>query len=477
MRLFSFLLSSFVLLGVASELTAQDKNVLISEPVSIRNDFGYEIIGRLKDRILLFRDRSDDYEVQAYDVNMRLSWSRTLNDIEKRGSQILAVISSKNDFCVIFKMRRRGNTSLYLFKYDPGAVLIDSMLVKDYGERLFSTPALDMVRSEDQKTIAVFNTAERGLLEISCFRTDRMEILWESTYPMPTDFMDSQLKGIQLSNDGEMYVVSEYFNRRGRLDRHEMQIQRISEKAGGTIVVPLEEKYTTDVKFIIDNQNKQLVAGGLYGMRNRERSNGIFYLAVPFNNPDYRLKYTEFDPGFMSVLRQKETPDDKGVQDADVSHLVLRKDGGVLVIAERHHEIQRGAAAGRGFWRDGMRVVVDFYFDDLFAAALSPSGELLWNTVLHKKQYSQDDEGTYSSYFLLRDYSSLRFLFNDEIKYENTCSEYLLSPMGRYDRNSLLNTFSKSLRLRFRDGIQIGAGECIIPSEFRNKLRLVLLQT
>jgi hypothetical protein len=70
----------------------------------------------------------------------------------------------------------------------------------------------------------------------------------------------------------------------------------------------------------------------------------------------------------------------------------------------------------------------------------------------------------------------LRILFNDEIKYENTCSEYLLSPLGDFDRNSLLNTMGQGLRLRFRDALQISPSECLVPSEFRNKLKLVLVR-
>ena len=95
---------------------------------------------------------------------------------------------------------------------------------------------------------------------------------------------------------------------------------------------------------------------------------------------------------------------------------------------------------------------------------------------MHKKQYSQDDEGVFSSYFLHRSAGNLHFLFNDEIKYENTCSEYILSPTGAFDRNGLLNTVNQSLRLRFRDAIQLSATETLVPSEFRNKLRLVLIR-
>jgi hypothetical protein len=157
--------------------------------------------------------------------------------------------------------------------------------------------------------------------------------------------------------------------------------------------------------------------------------------------------------------------------------LALRQDGGALLIAERHHEIVRGTGAGRGFWRDGMRMIVDYYFDDLFVVAINPDGSLHWNTVLHKKQYSQDDEAIFSSFFLLKSPDRLHFMFNDEIKYENTCSEYVLNPIGEFDRNSLLSTVNQGLRLRFRDAIQISATECLAPSEFRNRLRLVLIRT
>jgi len=76
----------------------------------------------------------------------------------------------------------------------------------------------------------------------------------------------------------------------------------------------------------------------------------------------------------------------------------------------------------------------------------------------------------------MRASDKIHVLFNDEIKYESTCSEYLLSPVGGFDRNSLINTLGQSLRLRFRDALQLNTNECLIPSEFRNKLRLVLLR-
>lgn len=456
------------------------QNMLVSEPLAIRNDYGYEIIGRLRDRILLFRDKADEFEIQAYDLQMHFAWNRELDDIDRRGVQILNVVAGKNDFSIIFKVRRRGMTQLRVHKYDPGANLIDSMTLKNYGERLFSPPSLDVVRSEDRSCFAVYNNADRDALEITCFRLDRMQILWDKTLPLTEPFYDSDVDAMALSNTGDLFLVAEHNNRRGRLEDHDFRFLRVNAGADALTRVPMPNLLTCDVKFVYDNQNQRLIGVGLYGERNRERANGSFFLAVYPGGEAPFLRSEPFDNQFLDVLHGKDTPDDesggRGILDADVMQVVLRQDGGALLIAERHHEIQRGATAARGFWRDGVRIVIDFYYDDMLAIAFNPDGSTAWRTALHKKQYSQDDEATYSSYFLMRNDDHLRFLFNDEIKYENTCSEYVLSPLGEFDRNSVLNTFGQNLRLRFRDGLQLSPNECIVPSEFRNRLKLVLLR-
>ena len=449
----------------------------ISEGISIRNDFGYELIGRLRDRILLFRDKYDEFEVQAFDNQMRLVWNKEMNDLDRRGVQILAVIGGKNDFSIVHRVRRRGYTILRVHKYDPSATLIDSMTIKDYGERVFSSPVLNVLHSEDRNCFVVYNTAERSKLEVVCFRLDKMQVLWDKTVETEEGFYESKVEAMTLSNAGDFFLISESNNRRAKMERHEYNILQIGVAADRIIRVPLRDFLTADVDFEYDNRNRCLVGAGLFGERNRERANGTFYFRTVPGDTAQILRFEPFDDKFMSILRRKNVEDDtKGLEDAEVCQLVLRQDGGVLLLVERKHEIQRGAGAGRGFWRDGVRSVVDYYYDDVFVVALQPDGRAQWKTVLNKKQYSQDDEGTFSSFFLFRSADKLRFLFNDEIKYDNTCSEYVVNPLGDFDRNGLLNTENLSLRLRFRDALQLSATECLVPSELRNKLKLVLFR-
>ncbi|MBL7803492.1 MAG: hypothetical protein JNL02_07140 [Saprospiraceae bacterium] len=479
--IFTLLAALLVVLIIVAPARAQ-QNYMVSDALVIRNDYGYEIIGRVKDRILLFRDKYDEFEVQAYDNQMKLSWSRRLDDLDRRGIQILNVVGGRNDFSIIFKVRRHGITQLRVHKYDPGATLIDSMTLKNYGERVFFPPILDVVRSEDRNCFVVYNTAEREQLEMTCFRLDRMQVLWDKNVVLREPFYESDVDAMVLGNTGDLYLVSEHDNRKARIEEHDFRILRVNANTDQLLRAPLPGLLTCDVKFTYDNQNQRLVGAGLYGEKNRDRANGSFFLLAGPNLAAPMVRSEPFDNQFFDILRRRDTPDSddsspaRGIADADVTQLVLREDGGAILIAERHHEIQRGATAARGFWRDGARLVVDYYYDDVIAVAFNPDGTIPWKTILHKKQYSQDDEGSFSSYFLMRSADQLHVLFNDEIKYENTCSEYVVSPLGDFDRNSLLNTFGQNLRLRFRDAHQISVDECLIPSEFRNRLKLVYLR-
>lgn len=469
------LFALFCFLGGA--LHAQ--NVLVSDPVSIRNDYGYELIGRLRDRILLFRDRYESFEIQAFDNNMRLSWSKTLPDLERRDIQILSVTPGINDFSIIFKERKRSRAVLRVHKYDPGANLIDSVVIKDYGDRPYAPPVLNFVRSEDRNCFVVYNQAENNTLEITCFLLDKMIVLWEQKLIVQDGADAVELRSLVAGNKGEFFMLTESNNRKVRLSDHALNIWQIGNRGNTTIktTIGLPENFTRDAYFSYDNSHSALVGIGLYGEKNKDRVHGAFFIRYIPAADSTILRYEAFDERFFSILRRRDGDDGaRGIGDASAQKLILRQDGGALLVGERYYEIVRGTTTGRGLWRDGGRMIVDHYYDDLFILAFHPNGEIHWKTVLHKKQYSQDDEGVFSSFCLVQQPGRLHFLFNDEIRYENTCSNYVINPIGGFDRNSVFNTVGRDMRLRFRDALQINQEECIVPSEFRNKLRLLLVR-
>jgi hypothetical protein len=467
---------ALLIFGCYSSIFSQ--NITVSEPLTIRSDYGYELIGRMRDKILLFRDKFDDFEVQAYDNRLQFAWNKELEDIEKRGTQILGVFASKNDFSVIYKTKKKGTTYLRVHKYDPSANLIDTMTVKTYKDRIFETPVLEIVKSEDKNCFVVYTSIKNNQIEATCFRLDKMQLLWEKPIVLAYDYYETKVEDMTLSDEGDFFLVAEENNKRSKIEDHHINIHFLNGQIEGIKVLKLSKYLTSDLKFAFDNQNKRLIGAGLYSEKNVERANGSFYLSTSLTDSIFSLRYNPFDDQFISILRGKEVVDDnKGIGETIVQQIAIRKDGGVVLICEQMTELIRGSASNRSAIRDGGgRMIVDYFYNDIFAIALDPNGKTHWKTVLHKKQYSQDDDATFSSFFMLKMADKLRFLFNDEIKYENTCSEYLITPLGEFDRNSLLNTEDQNLRLRFKDGLQLNATECLIPSEYRNKLKLVLVK-
>lgn len=81
-------------------LTAQ--TITVSEDIVLKNDVAYEVIGELKDRILLFRDRVTEFEVQAFNTQMKMVWSKELQ-LDKKSPKSLGLVATKEDFTLFLE--------------------------------------------------------------------------------------------------------------------------------------------------------------------------------------------------------------------------------------------------------------------------------------------------------------------------------------------------------------------------------------
>lgn len=475
---------------------ARAQRITISEPINLKNDYSFELIGRFEENLVLFRDRLTEFELQIFDSQMRHITSKQLSNLGRANTRVLDVIGNSSDFVVLFHQKKKGRFLLKANKYDFEGTIIDSITIKDYGENVFSPPILELCKSEDKKMVAVYNVADYYHLDILCFEVDRMRVRWNQVLITDSNAIPVSLQHLPqttwssektdrfdlasvttlfaLSNDAKFFCLADVNNRKGRLEKHSLKIIALNSEASHAFEVPVSEFLSADIQIKVDNYNRRLIIAGLIADKIRDRVVGVFSVFLDCAANVTTLSTQRFDSQMLTILQHDENiVESSGIYHAKLSSIIQRQDGGYLLIGEIKEEIQRGASAGRGFWRDGARLVVDYYYDDIFVLAVDSIGSNQWSTVLHKKQYSQDDEGVFSSIFVLLQKKQLMVLFNDDIKYENTCSAYVIFPDGRYDRNSLMNTAGLGLRLRFRDAWQLSATECIVPSEYRNKLRLV----
>lgn len=450
----------------------------VSDEMIMRSDTEYDLIGKLGGQVLLLQDRDTKHFLTGFDRNMRQSWEK---ELELRGRNIRLLTSvAKQDgtgFHLLYLYRKSSRNYLQLDAYNPAGNLVDSTTLIDFG--VFSTaPQDEIYRSEDETKLLMLITEQQS--KVRCLGIDLEELVL--AYDMEIEpekfFFNDDFMQAEVDNDGTAYFIIERDNFRSKRKEHRYEVHTISpERQFGSFEVPMGDSLTYDIFFRYDNRNDRLTGAGLYTTKELVRADGYFWVNIDPDNPS--AARPDFTPFPLNLIRniegKKYNKKNPGIDELSVRDIVLRQDGGGLIITERNRQLERRSNASRNQVVNnfGIRPLVDYHYDELVVFSVYPDGEPHWSNILHKKQYSQDDGGVYSSYFLMENPRSLRFLFNDEIRFENTVSEYVVNGRGEFDRNSLFHTRDLDLRLRFRDGVQVAANEMILPSEHRNKLRLV----
>lgn len=467
----------FVLIMIAFQGFSQD--VQVSEEFAVRTDHYYEIIGKVSDKVLLFRKEASEFKVQTFSEDLKSSKEEKL-ELGKNYLKFIGIVPTSKDFTILFSYKDKGETYVKAHKYDSELTLKDSTTIRIFERRAFS-PTFQMTKSQNKQYCLLYNVDREKILETLVFDVNKMALTWEHNFAPKDFYYRSDFLDFFVANDGSGHLI---------LERDNEKIKRASNRFEFFSYFPdtekvehymlsMSEKLWYDVYFDYDNLNKKIVAGGLYANEFQTKTLGYFYLNInPRNEEEYILNYTAFDEEFVSeVLGKRKRSKKDGFSEVDIQEIVLRHDGGVLLIAERNREYVRQVSTVNAAYssRDYTGSQTDYHYNELLVFSIHPTGELHWKDILHKKQYSQDDNAMYSSYFLLKTRSNLRFLYNDEIKEENTVNEYIVTGIGKPDRKNIMNTQGAEMMLVMKNALQISADEIIIPSERRRQLKLVKL--
>ena len=471
MRILSLLLILFFVLP----LQAQD--VTLSEALPLRNEIAYYLVGKMRDKHLVLREKPANFTVNSFNDNMTMAWEKEL-ELEKRRPKIIEVFDKKDRFYILYTHRNKGELVIKAHKYDPAANLIDSVEVMNLGNTLV-TPKLSILQSENRNNIQIRVQTNPNDLQLIVFNIEEMRTLYDVVFDPPdlNPFLD--FHQLLIDNEGSSYLVVERDNRKGRRRGHRFSVfayQSYSDRKFN-FDINMGGMITYDVKFVYDNLNHNLVGAGYYSDKAYSRADGTFYVRSTIGDPSSRiLKFERFDSQLLETVEGKNKKQKRFLTEIRIKDIILRRDGGALIVGEKFKRLDSRNISGARV-SGGLGSLnpfnSDYFFDDLFIVAHSPGGQLDWTNFFYKRQYSKNDLGVFSSYYVMKTPSKLRFLFNDEIVQNNTVSEYIVDPTGKYDRKALLNANYQNVKLRFVNSKQVSSTEIIVPSEYKNELRLL----
>lgn len=463
-----------VLLGLLAGAPLVGQTIVFSDEFSLLRNSSYELLGAIADTTYLLIEQENQLEIKGFDPEMKALWTRRLA-LEARSPLFLASAMGRDSFTLFFSHVQQGETLVEAARCDARGKVdtVFQVFRFDSRERLAKE---NLILSEDRSKVLVWAILPGFDFVMSCFDLQAGKPLWTHKLAGNYRLWEQDFEQIVLDNTGLSWLIFAENNRNARSETA-FRFECLGKGEPSVFRVNMNGKHWTDVRFAVDNLNRHLVGAGLYSNKNTTAANGCFALTAALEGPDTAsVKFEVFRPEFLASLTGKKPKKrNPSVSDLKVRELVLRRDGGLLLVAEQFRFFVRRmnptpTTFGRVIPGDSQ---TDYYYDDLLLLSFNPGGTLHWKQVLYKRQVSRDDEGYYSSYFMMKTRNNLRFLYNDEIKTPTNVNEYIVNAKGEYERKSLMETGKDKLALSLRSAVQITNNVLIVPSERRNDLRLV----
>lgn len=452
------------------------QSVTVSKEMPLKSDLAYDLLGLVGDNILLYRDRGNHkYNVEVFDKEMAFVKERDIK-FEKKKVDVHGIVARDSSFNMMYSYKQDGEIIHMIRKYDGDMILQDSTelfrLPKTFKKKRYL-----LETSENKKFSILFNFEGDTKMEFYLIRHDSLDIFYKKILEVKDLDLRDRFKKVILTDRSEILILLEKKNSRYSKSENHLGLFILDRGASYRYTqINNHERVVSDVDMAFDNVNRRVCVVGLWHDKHKDSAKGYFYLNKPFITleEEEEMMLENFVPDFLAEANSKEIGKSAELKDFVLNQVTLRQDGGFIFFAESQRAYTRRTSYQSTYGRgEGLSGWMDHFFEDVVAIAVHPDGKEHWRRVLFKKQFSQDDSAIFSSYFLMKTPSRLKLVFNDEIKNNNTVSEYILDPIGRFNRNSLLSTDYQNLKIRFADAIQISSNEFIAPSEKNRKLSLV----
>lgn len=469
----TLLLLAIAFFSVCTPLEAQRLD--LSPEIPMRSSTEFSIIGRVQDYNLVLLQENDKFQVLAFDEEMSRAWERDIV-LERKSTDLLDVVTDGRSIAMYYYYKHRGEVFLQVRRYDERMMLIDSSQIKQFDRRPFS-PTPKLYVSQNKQKVAFVNVQSDSKLEIQLYDAQLDSTIIDMVYS-PVGFSHrNDFFDFLVDDEGGMHVILTKDNKKIKQAFNRLEVTSFAPNSQNfrQYNLDFQGRLWYDMELTYDNRNQQIIGAGFASTKSGAEAHEVFYLRLPQTESDSNmLVFTPFDPDYLTLLLGRNLDKNIGLSEVDIRQIIPRIDGGVLLVAERNRRYIRNVNSYYSMYNRSQNAVqVDYHHDEVLLFSLHPDGQIHWNEVLHKKQYSQDDDGEYSSFFLMLNRSNLRFIYNDAIQRHTTAYEYVVSPSGQMVRNSLFNTKRYRLMLLMRDACQVSSDAVLIPSEYKSRLKLL----
>ncbi|MEO9004765.1 MAG: hypothetical protein ABI288_08505 [Ginsengibacter sp.] len=490
----------FLLFISISVYTASfSQQITYSQPESQDSrNLDFEIIGKIHDNFLIYKNIRNSYSICTYDNSMRL-----IDRVDMRfmPDKILNIdFISYPDFAwLIYQYQKRNIVHSVAVKINADGKLLsdprdlDTTYINFFADnKIYST-----IYSEDKSKIMIYKIQRRnGKYDFTTLLfNDSLELIHKSKIPTDFDDRKDMFSDFFVDNSGN-FVFTKGNKSTTRDYIQDLSLVTKSPQSDSFELngFDLAGNYLDAIKLKIDNVNKHYVINSLYYTKKRGNVEGIFTAVCDFDTRQLVSQYLQHLGDSVRTVAKNDGSNKTALNDFFIRDVILKKDGGFILTAEDYYSQSRSSPWNRYDYLYGYPSFSPYnyymyspysyggygrypyysnsnqqryYYNNVLVLSMDKTGKTNWASVVNKTQYD-DETDNFLSYLVTISGGKIHFLFNELQRRTLLLTDQSVAPSGKVTRNPPLKSLDRGYEFMPRYGKQVSAKQIIIPCTFRN---------
>ena len=438
----------------------------------------FTVAGKVGEKLYVYRGSSDGYYLDAYNAAMERQATVILDFMPRRafGTKF---ITYTDKIIVLYQVTESSRVIQYATLLDADGRLVKDPVQVDEVKASFlggRSGLYNYAISHNKQHIVIYGAGTRGA-ELSA------RVVWLDTSLNKNSISETQYTadnnisfGEGVVNDKGEFMVPVYtpYGARDYADRVWMLSLNMGGKAFNAVEMPLNGLFTAGTYMELSLAGDRVYAGGFYSDKKNGNFEGIIYTYYDVAEKTFKeFKTIAFSERMRNATGERNLK--RAFNDFQVRQLIVRNDGGFVLIAEdffitTRNSYNQGFGYYSWYYPTMSASVREYNYGDILAVSCNGNGDPEWAEFIRKMQYSQEDGGLFSSYALINTGGSLGFLFND---FNTTHSKIQLASLdagGKAVVKSLTGYSNEDPDWLPKSGRQVSAKEFVAPCLKRNQI-------
>ncbi len=332
-----------------------------------------------------------------YDADLREVWRAQV--VEQNGRNNVDFVSVIGSHILLFVSEyvpAEGVIKTFYYSYDlNGSSIVEEGLLSVVPNQKEHKVDLQYVLSPNQRRLLAYkNLANRRESEnLLYFLFDEEgEVVQNGDINLKYPDNKFTLTSLRVSNEGNVFVLGR-FERSGIASsvqdfQYIMYRYDLAQREVVEVPIDIGGRFITDLAFRLD-RNENIYLAGFYSNRGTDMLAGVLLQKLTRDGELIQQSLDAFSEGFLSnYLSQGQINRGRELRNFYLDPedgIILRSDGGVLLIAEKFYVTYQSYRDMYGGWID--RAI--YHYEDVIFTSVASDGTIEWHSIVGKNQVSE----------------------------------------------------------------------------------------